>query len=182
MHNFEIKCDFENCEKLMIVAHPDDETFWGGYELLKGGYFVVCVTNGYNAKRKNDFFKVLSISNNKGIILSFKDTLNNKKFASQEQDVKAILTKIILAKNWKKIITHNKKGEYGHTHHKLICRWVSEIAKSEISYFNYHSRFYFWFHHPVPKEMKLAKQNLINVYKKSQFIASYWFRYSLNIE
>ena len=32
-------------ESLMIVAHPDDETIWGGSHLLKGHYLVVCLTN-----------------------------------------------------------------------------------------------------------------------------------------
>ena len=39
-------------ESLMIVAHPDDETIWGGSHLLKGHYLVVCLTNGNNEKRK----------------------------------------------------------------------------------------------------------------------------------
>ena len=32
-------------KKLMIVAHPDDETLWGGANLFKDRYFVVCLTN-----------------------------------------------------------------------------------------------------------------------------------------
>lgn len=34
----------EDCTKLMIVAHPDDETIWGGAHLADKGYFVVCLT------------------------------------------------------------------------------------------------------------------------------------------
>lgn len=34
-----------NCSNLMIVAHPDDETLWGGAHLSDGGWFVVCLTN-----------------------------------------------------------------------------------------------------------------------------------------
>ena len=44
-----------NCTKLMVVAHPDDETLWGGAHLTEGGWFVVCLTNGYNEVRKNEF-------------------------------------------------------------------------------------------------------------------------------
>ena len=33
-------------KKLMIVAHPDDETLWGGANLFKDRYFVVCLKNG----------------------------------------------------------------------------------------------------------------------------------------
>lgn len=35
------KLHLENCSKLMIVAHPDDESFWGGAHLAEGGYFVL---------------------------------------------------------------------------------------------------------------------------------------------
>ena len=33
-------------ESLMIVAHPDDETIWGGSHLINGNYTVLCITNG----------------------------------------------------------------------------------------------------------------------------------------
>lgn len=35
-HQNEIdQIDLNDCQKLMIVAHPDDETIWGGDHLLK---------------------------------------------------------------------------------------------------------------------------------------------------
>ncbi len=39
-------------ESLMIVAHPDDETIWGGSHLINGNYTVLCITNGNNKKKK----------------------------------------------------------------------------------------------------------------------------------
>jgi hypothetical protein len=51
-------------KKLMIVAHPDDETLWGGANLFKDRYFVVCLTNGFNLKRANDFKELLKFTNN----------------------------------------------------------------------------------------------------------------------
>lgn len=39
-------------KSLMIVAHPDDETIWGGSHLINGNYTVLCITNGNNKKRK----------------------------------------------------------------------------------------------------------------------------------
>lgn len=174
--------DTSGCDKLMIVAHPDDETFWGGYELLKKGYFVVCITNGYNKKRKADFLKVLEQSENKGVILNFKDTLCINKFKRQEQEIKTVLREIISANNWLKVITHNQKGEYGHKHHKLISNYVSELYGGNTQYFDYKSRFYFWFRKTnIPKELKQEKLKLISIYKKSQFLATLFFRYSINI-
>ena len=40
--------NIKNFNNLMIVAHPDDETLWGGKNLIKDDFFVVCLTNGYN--------------------------------------------------------------------------------------------------------------------------------------
>lgn len=46
-------------ESLMIVAHPDDETIWGGSHLINGNYTVLCITNGNNKKRKKEFMNVI---------------------------------------------------------------------------------------------------------------------------
>ena len=59
-----------DCTKLMVVAHPDDETLWGGAHLTEGGWFVVCLTNGYNEVRKNEFYEVMKESGNIGLILN----------------------------------------------------------------------------------------------------------------
>ena len=58
-------------ESLMIVAHPDDETIWGGSHLINGNYTVLCITNGNNKKRKKEFMKVMEKTHSKAIILSF---------------------------------------------------------------------------------------------------------------
>ena len=38
--------NLKNIDSVMFVAHPDDETIWGGSHLLKKHYLVVCLTNG----------------------------------------------------------------------------------------------------------------------------------------
>ena len=58
-------------ESLMIVAHPDDETIWGGSHLINGNYTVLCITNGNNKKRKKEFMKVMEKTHSKGIIYLF---------------------------------------------------------------------------------------------------------------
>ena len=47
--------------KLMIVAHPDDELIFGGAELIKYGpeYRVICLTNQSNEVRRNEFEEVM---------------------------------------------------------------------------------------------------------------------------
>ena len=39
----------KNIKNLMIVAHPDDETFWAGDFISKEKSLVLCLTNGGNA-------------------------------------------------------------------------------------------------------------------------------------
>ena len=49
------KIELDNYDKLMIVAHPDDETLWGGAHLLEDNYLVVCITCGPIKDRVNEF-------------------------------------------------------------------------------------------------------------------------------
>lgn len=72
LHQKEIdQIDYQSNQKLMIVAHPDDETIWGGSHLLKGHYIVVCLTNGDNPIRKKEFMKVMKETHNQGLILDY---------------------------------------------------------------------------------------------------------------
>lgn len=120
-----------NKASLMIVAHPDDETIWGGNHLKKGNFYVVCLTNGNNEERKREFYNTLKKANVKGIILEFSDKTNGKRddWKSSETQIKDEIRKIIDQKNWKTIVTHNPLGEYGHSHHKKTSGIVTEIVK-----------------------------------------------------
>ena len=55
-------------DKLMIVAHPDDELLWGGGHLMDGNYLVVSVTRGYDKVRSAEFEKVVTESGNEPLI------------------------------------------------------------------------------------------------------------------
>lgn len=46
--------DLEKYNKLMIVAHPDDELIWGGAHLLEDDYLVVCITRGMIKQEKKN--------------------------------------------------------------------------------------------------------------------------------
>jgi hypothetical protein len=63
-------------DNLMIVAHPDDEILWGGANLYKDKYFIVCLTNGYN-HRAYEFLQVLNFTQSGGIILNYTDLQDN---------------------------------------------------------------------------------------------------------
>lgn len=122
----------DNTTKLMIVAHPDDETIWGGGHLLEGGYLVVCLTNGNNKVRSEEFKKVVKASGNIPLILSYPDKLNLKRndWKMSKAGIKADISRIINYKKWDLIVTHNEAGEYGHAHHKMTHSLVVDAYES----------------------------------------------------
>lgn len=126
--------------KLMIVAHPDDEIIFGGGLLLNDfGWKVVCVTKGdgdnNNSEiRLKEFKKVMSYLGVEYEILNYPDDLNTVKY--DESQLKRDLKKIIDAKKWNMIVTHNEKGEYGHIIHKSIHKIVSELSPKNLYFFD----------------------------------------------
>lgn len=124
---------------LMIVAHPDDEILWGGNQLIKDKYMVVCVTCGTSEVRDAEFKSVMKETGDSYKLLGYVDTIAPNKadnwsnfYFSIQKDIK----KIIDSKDWNKIVTHNPDGEYGHIHHILVNRIVTEVApKKKLYYF-----------------------------------------------
>lgn len=118
-----------NCTKLMVVAHPDDETLWGGAHLTEGGWFVVCLTNGYNEVRKNEFYEVIKEFGCEEMILSYPDLLANGQRSTWTTECTSIakdLNTVLKYKHWGMVATHNPNGEYGHIHHKMTSKLVTE--------------------------------------------------------
>lgn len=122
-----------SADKLMIVAHPDDETLWGGAHLNDKNYYVVCITNGNNETRKKEFENVLEETGNKGVIMSYPDKVGGKRddWSKVYDKIKTDINKIIDSKNWSLIVTHNPNGEYGHVHHIMTNEIVTDICKAE---------------------------------------------------
>lgn len=142
------KADAKNAKKLMIVAHPDDDLLWGGGHLMDGDYLVVCVTRGYDKVRSEEFRRVIEASGNEHIILSYPDKVAGKRddWTNVKAKISADLDRIMEYKNWDLIVTHNKDGEYGHQHHKMTHKIVTNIyekekIKSDFYYFGkYHKK------------------------------------------
>lgn len=106
----------QNCNKLMIVAHPDDESLWGGGHLLDKGYFVVCLTNGNNTVRRSEFYAALKEYGCQGIMFSYPDLERGKRsdWSNYSDIIAKDLNVLLTYKRWDMIATHNPKGEYGH--------------------------------------------------------------------
>lgn len=169
--------DLEKVNNLMIVAHPDDETIWGGYHLLKDNYLVVCITCGNNKIRANEIKEALTYSNDKLIMLNFPDKVLGKRsdWKEEKEDIRKDIKKIIEYKNWDLIATHNPEGEYGHEHHKMTSKIVSKLYDGDSLYYfgKYYSKKNI---EKIDKENKINeneltnKNKMIKVYKSQSFI------------
>jgi uncharacterized protein YjdB/LmbE family N-acetylglucosaminyl deacetylase len=156
------KLDLSQVDNLAIVAHPDDETIWGGAHLAAENYFVLCLTNGDKASRKTDFGESMDIAQNKYIILSYPDlnsdgTKNNWDFEQLSiiKDIETVLT----YKKWNTVVTHNPNGEYGHSHHMMTSKFVTQVYESNL---NNASRFMYFGKYYAPEDLTDAvKKQLV---------------------
>ena len=126
--------DLYNANKfknIMIVAHPDDETLWGGANLIKENYFVISLTNNYNLVRAKEFMQIMNFTNNSGILLDYPDTQDDiiDNWSEVEIGILKDLTTILNYKNWEKIVTYGPDGTYGHIHHKKTSKFVTLTTK-----------------------------------------------------
>ncbi|MCI8300843.1 MAG: hypothetical protein HFI69_10985 [Lachnospiraceae bacterium] len=155
--------DLDAINKVMIVAHPDDETLWGGAHILEDEYLIVCMTNGWNTARKNAFIDVMHKSNDKYIILSYPDTRVQFSDGSYETDtfstcrtaMQKDIETILSYKNWEQVVTHNPTGEYGKYHHQQISKLVTKGFKK---HFRYNSSELWYFGHFYGKDNIPGKQ------------------------
>ncbi len=121
--------------KLMIVAHPDDELIFGGNILIEdNSWRVICLTNKRNDVRRMEFEKVMrDLSIPEFEVYDLEDSFNSNLDNEQLID---ILSQEINSKNWEKIVTHNSIGEYGHHHHYQIHNKVKEITNNNFWVFD----------------------------------------------
>lgn len=163
----------EEIKKLMIVAHPDDETIYGGGHLLQDKYTVVCITCGVVDYRVKEFEEVMKKTKDDYIMLGFTDRQNKtgpiSNWDNEYKEIYKVLSDIIKSEDWELVITHNPDGEYGHIHHIKTNEIVSNLVSKEKLY--YFGRWY----HEGSSEQRIddkiydKKMNdLISVYYRSQ--------------
>ncbi len=140
--------NLEGYDEIMIVAHPDDETLWGGSHLNNGKYLVLCITNEKNPLRTREFNAIIKQSGSLGMMLSYPDKTNGKRddWSQVDDAIYEDIDDVIGYKKWKHIATHNPDGEYGHIHHKMTSNMVFEACKqhdalNQLFYFgNYYKK------------------------------------------
>lgn len=120
-------------KKVMIVAHPDDESLWGGNGLYHEKYLVVCLTCGVVDYRVQEFKNVMNVLGDDYLMLSYPDLVKGVKsdWKDQWNDINKDINKILSLKDWENVVTHNPEGEYGHIHHKYTSSIVTSHAKKD---------------------------------------------------
>lgn len=112
----------------MIVAHPDDETLWGGGALddcPPWTWHIICCTEPRDTSRVEKFSEALSVLAATGQILPIEDSTEQMK----DSDLSAISQATeSFARNNKvvEILTHGRRGEYGHPRHVELSKFVRE--------------------------------------------------------
>ncbi len=139
--------DLNGYDNLMIVTHPDDESFWAGGHLIEQNYFVICVTCGIDLDRELEFKNMMKETNDKYITLGYTKSVDISSYETFNWFAASKLTqdieKIIELKDWNLIVTHNPNGEYGHKNHILVSQVVTSLVsnKEKLYYFGkYYSK------------------------------------------
>ena len=127
------KLNLSGVDRIMIVAHPDDESLWGGAHLAQHRYFVVCLTNAktYNYRRYWEFKNAMKITDTPNVIMDYPDYENGHRidWSPYEKDIEKDIRLLLSYRDWKEIATHNPDGEYGHQHHIATSRIVTKACR-----------------------------------------------------
>lgn len=111
---------------LLVVAHPDDETyFFGGFlQKLKGlNWVVVSVTQSEESLRGREFIRACEAYRVTPCLWGFPDE------AGATLEVSALIERMQIfdATHFSLVVTHNEVGEYGHPHHIVVHRAVRAV-------------------------------------------------------
>ena len=164
-----IQNNIDKVENLMIVAHPDDETIFGMNELYnKENWLLIICTNSMDGRiglMRKDIPGVIQMSKdynfNLVVIQHFDmyEKIVNTRF---DITVYNYLKEYLLKQKWRKIITHNKDGEYGHPQHILVHQMVSNILfNNNVSYIEFKV---FDFNDNVSNDITIVKNNILKYY------------------
>jgi len=121
--------------KLLIVAHPDDETLWGYHQLKNSkGWKILCVTNANNSIRVIELKNIAIHFDTALEIWNYEDSAFHYNMHPQlYKDRKNEINK----QNVKIVLTHNPLGEYGHIQHIKISNVVLTVSKKPTFVFSY---------------------------------------------
>ena len=156
-------------DRLMIVAHPDDEALFGGAELLSHPkeYKVVVVDEYHSEVRREEF-----ISSMKFIGIEEYEHWTGYKGGEDYHREKLIyeLLRVLREKEYTKIVTHNRKGEYGHPRHRALYEILNHLRPEILWQFDKGKGT----QERLSEEIISVKRNLLKVYKSQREVLD-WF-------
>ena len=142
-------------DKLMVVAHPDDESIFGGATLLREkGWKVVCLTNGNDDTRSYEFQQAMNMIGASFEIWDYPDEYEGTFDADQ---LKTDLKKVFRKNRFNRIVTHNLQGEYGHSQHKSLSRILHDLVCKDLYVFDKSD-------YVLPFHLLKKKLSLLSVY------------------
>ncbi|MGB2604888.1 MAG: PIG-L family deacetylase [Candidatus Sulfotelmatobacter sp.] len=152
--------------KIMIVAHPDDESLFGGETLTSSeGWLVICVTNASNETRRAEFIRAMCLAGADYLMLDHADHFTSGNF---DPALAAKLARVLAEIPSEIVVTHGATGEYGHRQHRALHRIVRRLVPTE-RLFTFATR---WLARP---HISAAKQRLLDCYVSQDSIER--FRY-----
>ena len=153
-------------DKLMIVAHPDDEALFGGAELLTHPteYKVVAVDKSNNEVRRKEFMESMRFIG----IKEFSHWAGYKRGEDyNRKELISVLKKVLNERKWGKIVTHNKIGEYGHPRHRALHDILNSLRPDILWQFDKCKE-------RLSKDILHKKRDLLKVYKSQKEVLD-WF-------
>jgi LmbE family N-acetylglucosaminyl deacetylase len=177
------KLNYNDFDKVLFVAHPDDEVIFFGNQLLsEKGWLVICLTNGSRKFRMLEFIKSMEYIGAKYQIWDFRDGLS---VTWNEKKVSDAIKKVLAGREkWSKVVTHNSEGEYGHYQHKQLNHIITNIYKSENLYVSVSNKELIRIENELSVKEQIKKRDWIDTCYKSQVFVfeSYaeYFKYEKN--
>ena len=165
--------DLDGYDKVMFVAHPDDDLLWGGRHLIEEKYLVVCMTRGNDPVRSAEFKSVMKATGDKYLILSYPDKIGKDRSSWNywKKDMEADIATVLNYKDWKQVATHNADGEYGHHHHQMTHQLVKKAYIETDCNADFYSFGKYYVNDKVPydleempKDLYIQKRKLAKLY------------------
>ena len=153
-------------DKIMIVAHPDDESLFGGAELLTypNEYKVVVVDEYHNEVRKKELIEAMKYIG----IVDYEHWTGFKGGEDYHRE-KLIyeLLRVLREREYVKIVTHNKQGEYGHPRHRALHDILYHLRPELLWCFDKSKE-------RLPEGILYEKRDLLKIYKSQKEVLE-WF-------